>query len=356
MDSPPSPEGINVPKVPDWLIANVDGVTAPFEFELISGGRSNLTFRVRDAAGRQLVLRRPPMSHVLSTAHDMGREFRIITALRSTPVPVPAALGFCPDPAVNERPFYVMNFVEGHVLRAASRAQSVLDEAARRAAGEDLIDVLVAIHSVDFDAVGLGDLGRREGYIERQLARWFEQFQQSQAQEKESGIFRPAEIVEEVHDLLAKQVPLQRETTIAHGDYRLDNTIVGDDGKVQAVLDWELCTLGDPLADLGTFSVYWTDRAPDQTGQPARAVATTALEGFPAKTELFERYSARSKRDLSNLPFYVAFAHWKLACIIEGVFARYGSGAMGSDRSGAETFGQSVLHRGELARDALAQL
>ncbi|HEX2849872.1 MAG TPA: phosphotransferase family protein, partial [Acidimicrobiales bacterium] len=209
------PDGIDVPKVTDWLVANIDGVVAPFEFSFISGGRSNLTFGVTDAAGRRLVLRRPPISHVLATAHDMGREHRIISALGPTPVPVPAALGFCDDEAVNGRPFYVMDFVDGYVVRGGAEAEAHLDEAARRTAGDDLVDVLVAIHAVDVDAVGLGDLGRRDGYVERQLKRWYGQFQKSQEQEKEAGVHRPAGVVDEVHDLLVAKVPPQRETVIA---------------------------------------------------------------------------------------------------------------------------------------------
>ena len=348
-------EGIDSAKVTDWLVANIDGVVAPFEFSFISGGRSNLTFKVTDVNGRKLVLRRPPISHVLSTAHDMGREHRIISALAPTPVPVAPALGYCEDATVNGAPFYVMAFVEGYILRMPQVAESALDEAARRTAGEDLIDVLIAIHNVDVEAVGLADLGRHDGYVERQLKRWYGQFQKSQEQEKETGIFRPAEIVDEVHDLLAKQVPPQGATAIVHGDYRLDNTMIGADGRVQAVLDWELCTLGDPLADLGIMSVYWTDR-PADAGPGARVLSATALPGFPTKSELVDRYAAKSGRDVSDLPYFVAFGHWKLACIIEGVFARYGSGAMGSDRSGADAFGASVLHRAQLARDALAQL
>jgi aminoglycoside phosphotransferase (APT) family kinase protein len=201
--------------------------------------------------------------------------------------------------------------------------------------------------------VGLGDLGRRDGYIERQLKRWYGQFRQSQEQEKESGLYRPAEVVDEVHDLLAKQIPAETESTIAHGDYRLDNTIIGGDGSVRAVLDWELCTLGVPLADLGTMSVYWADRPAG--GGPV--MAATALEGFPTKDELVGLYQKASGRDVSDLPYYVAFAHWRLACIIEGVYARYGSGAMGStDRAGAQAMGQGTIQRAELARAALAQL
>src|SRR5579875_3830837 len=172
-------EGVDLQPVTVWLEENVEGARGPFSFELIAGGRSNLTFKVTGADGRAYVLRRPPVSHVLPTAHDMGREFRIISALAPTPVPVAPALGFCPDERVNGRPFYVMGYVEGHILRDRARAEAVLDAGGRRAAGENLIDVLAAIHAVDVDQVGLGDLGRREGYIERQLKRWYSQFRQS---------------------------------------------------------------------------------------------------------------------------------------------------------------------------------
>jgi aminoglycoside phosphotransferase (APT) family kinase protein len=201
--------GVDVNKVSQWITTHVEGTRAPFEFDVVSGGRSNLTFKVTDADGRRLVLRRPPMSHVLSTAHDMAREHRIITALGRTPVPVPPAHGLCQDDSVNGRPFYVMEFVEGHVLRGASAAEAALDEDGRRRAGEHLVDVLVSIHELDVDAVGLGDYGRRDGYIERQLRRWQAQFRQSQAQQREAGFGRPAPIVDEVHDLLAQRVPPQ---------------------------------------------------------------------------------------------------------------------------------------------------
>ena len=325
-------EGIDVGKVSDWLEANIAGTKAPFEFHFISGGRSNLTFAVIDANERKLVLRRPPISHVLATAHDMGREHRIISALRDTPVPVPEALGFCEDESVNGRPFYVMGFVDGHVLRTPNLVEQLSDEA-RRTAGEELVDVLVKIHAVDQQAVGLGELGRAEGYIERQLKRWFGQFQGSQQQMRDAGTGRPAPAVEEAHELLAANVPAQTEVTIAHGDYRLDNTIIGDDGRIRAVLDWELCTLGDPLADLGTLLVYYHQHP-----------------GFPSADDLVARYREQSGRDTTNLDYYTAFGHWRLACIIEGVYARYAAGAMGEDgKKGAEMFGGQTLHRAELA-------
>ena len=307
-------EGIDAERVTAWLQDNVEGAQGPFRFELIAGGRSNLTFRVTGADGTRYALRRPPVSHVLPTAHDMGREFRIISALGPTPVPVAPALGFCADESVNGRPFYVMGYVDGHIVRERAVAERVLDEDGRRRASENLIDVLVAIHAVDVDAVGLGDLGRREGYIERQLKRWYAQFQQSV-----DGRDRKVPVVDEVHDLLARRVPQQGRPTVVHGDYRLDNTMLGEDGAVRAVLDWELCTLGDPLADLGLLNVYWSEAGNDS---PILAGATSA-PGFLSRAEINQRYAARAGRDVSDLPFYVAFGYWKLACILEGVLARY---------------------------------
>jgi aminoglycoside phosphotransferase (APT) family kinase protein len=343
-------DGVDASRVTGWLLDNVDGVEAPFAFELIAGGRSNLTFAVTDARGRRLVLRRPPVSHVLSSAHDMGREHRVIAALRATPVPVPEALGFCQDESVNGRPFYVMSYVEGHVLRSAAETELILDEGARRAVGNDLVDVLVALHGLDVDGIGLGDLARRSGYIERQLKRWHSQFLQSQAQEVEAGVHRPVRIVEEVHDLLRSRVPEQQGVVVAHGDYRLDNTIVGSEGRVRAVLDWELCTLGDPLADLGTLLMYWSDGA--ETGPPS-ARPSTSLPGFPTRAELAERYAARSGRAIGDLGYYMAFGYWRLACILEGVYVRYAAGAMGSDRSRAEVVADQVGRRAQMALRAL---
>ena len=342
------PEGVDVDRVTRWLEDNVAGAKGPFGFELIAGGRSNLTFKVTGSDGTAYVLRRPPVSHVLPTAHDMSREHRIISALGPTPVPVAPALGFCGDEAVNGRPFYVMGFVEGHILRDSARVEKVLDEAGRRRASEQMVDVMADIHTVDVDAVGLGDLGRRDGYIERQLKRWYSQFQQSV-----EGRDRKVTAVDEVHDLLAGRIPEQGPAAIVHGDYRLDNTMLGPDGSIRAVLDWEICTLGDPMADLGLLMVYWAE-AGDSTS--ALGVSPTALPGFLSRHELSSRYAARTGRDISALPFYVAFGYWKLACILEGVFARYEGGAMGGDREGTEGFGAQVEVLAESARRAAAEL
>ena len=340
--------GINAERVPDWLERNIPGVRGPFSFELIAGGRSNMTFGVTDAAGRRLVLRRPPMSHVLASAHDMGREHRIISALQDTPVPVPETLGYCEDESVNERPFYVMDFVDGLILRSKDDTAARFDEAARRGIGENLVDVLAAIHDVDVDAVGLGTLARKEGYITRQLKRWNGQFQQSQEQEREAGggVYRPMPLVTEAHALLSSRVPEQHGAAIVHGDYRLDNTILSADGHVKAVLDWELCTLGDPLADVGTLLMYWAQGT-------SSAEPVTAMPGFPTRDELAARYAAASGRDVSQIGFYLAFAYWKLACIMEGVYVRYATHAMGGGAEEAEPLGARVQ---ESAKQAMALL
>ncbi len=310
--------GLDVPNVTDWLEANVAGAHGPFEFRLIAGGHSNLTFSVTGSDGSTYVLRRPPLGHVLASAHDMAREHKIIAALRTTPVPVAPALGFCDDLAVNGAPFYVMGFVPGHVIRDRVTAEALLTPATRERAGFSLAETLAAIHAVDVDAVGLGDLGRKEGYLARQLKRWYGQWNAQKTREL------PA--VDRVHDVLVDRIPEQLGASVVHGDYRLDNCMVDDDGNVIAVLDWEICTLGDPLADVGLLLVYHT--GPDDEPSAWTSPATTA-SGFPNRAELVERYAAVSGRDVSNIDVYVAFAFWKLACILEGVYARYLGGALG---------------------------
>lgn len=317
-------DGIATATVTPWLAEHVTGFTPPFTAEVIAGGHSNLTFKLTDARGTKYVLRRPPLSHTLASAHDMGREHRIIHALRNTDVPVAPALAMCDDPAVNGAPFYVMGFVDGHVIRDATIAERVLTEQARRTASESLIDTMAAIHAVNLENVGLADLARHEGYIARQLKRWYGQFNAQKT--------RDLPLLDQVHDALAQRIPEQGPATIVHGDYRLDNCIVNDDGRIAAVLDWEICTLGDPLADLGLLMAYYT--GPDDESSAWQAQANR-VKGFLNRADLVERYARITKRDVSQLDFYTAFAFWKLACIIEGVYARYLGGALG-DRSAEE--------------------
>ena len=334
--------GIDVPSVTAWLEAHVPGAKGPFTFSFIAGGHSNLTFAVTGANGGRYVLRRPPLGHVLASAHDMGREHRIISGLRDSPVPVAPALGYCDDPAVNGVPFYVMGFVDGHVIRDAATATAVLSPQARRRASESIVDTMAAIHSVDLRSAGLHDLGRHEDYIARQLRRWYSNWNSQKTREL------PA--VDHVHEALLQRIPPQGSATIVHGDYRLDNCMVNDEGEIVAVLDWEICTLGDPLADLGLLMVYWTgpdDEASAWTG------SSTSAPGFLNRNDLVQRYAAASGRDLSQLDFYVAFAYWKLACILEGVYSRYLGGALG-DRDPVELLPFKAQVEGAAAKAAEA--
>jgi aminoglycoside phosphotransferase (APT) family kinase protein len=310
--------GIDAAAVSSWLAANVPGAVAPFRFTFIAGGHSNLTFRVDGADGTAYVLRRPPMGHLLASAHDMSREHRIISALAGTDVPVAPAVGFCDDVAVNGAPFYVMSFVDGLVVRDGATAEAELTLEARATASRSIVDKMAAIHAVNLAAVGLDTLGKHEGYIARQLKRWYSQWNAQKTGDIEA--------IDRVHDLLSECIPEQGPATIVHGDYRLDNTMVDGNGNVVAVLDWEICTLGDPLADIGLLSVYWT--GPNDSASAWASAATTA-PGFWNRADLAARYGEVSGRDLTHLDFYIAFAFWKLACILEGVYARYLAGALG---------------------------
>lgn len=320
--------GIDTDAINRWFSEHLDDVQLPLDVSLIAGGHSNLTYSLTEQSDRQgqparrWVLRRPPLGQVLATAHDMGREFKIISALSDSLVPVPKTVGLSPDDSVNGSPFYVMDFVDGIVIRSAEQAEALTPEARRRA-GESLIEVMGEIHAVDVDSVGLGDLAKKQDYIARQLKRWHSQFEKSESQ-VEGGLGLPA--VHEAHRALSAAIPPQTEATIVHGDYRLDNCMVDSDGNVIAVLDWEICTLGEPLADVGLFWVYWTD--PGEVAVMPQA-SPTSLPGFPTRLELMELYEARTGRDLTNLPYFVAFGYWKLTCIIAGVYARYAGGSMG---------------------------
>jgi aminoglycoside phosphotransferase (APT) family kinase protein len=339
-------DGIHAGPVSAWFEANVPGAVAPFTFEAIAGGHSNLTVRVTGADGRRFVLRRPPLGHVLASAHDMGREHKIIAGLQRSDVPVPPVHGLCDDPTVNGAPFYVMDFVDGHVLRDADAARQALSPEARDNASRSLVDTMARIHAVDLDAAGLSDLGRHDGYIARQLKRWYGQWQQQQT--------RPLPAVDRVHDALAARIPEQGPATVVHGDYRLDNCMVDGDGEVVAVLDWEICTLGDPLADLGLLQVYWTGPGDEPSAWTGQA---TTVEGFWNRQQTVERYAEVSGRDVSQLDFYVAFAFWKLACILEGVYARYLGGALGRrDQSELDPFAAQVETAAARAEQALERL
>jgi aminoglycoside phosphotransferase (APT) family kinase protein len=340
-----APRGIDQPAVEAWFAANIDGAEPPLEFEMIAGGHSNITYRVVDSGGHEYVLRRPPLHHVLPTAHDMGREHRIISAMGPTPVPVPPALGFCPDEEVNGAPFYVMGFVHGDILHSAGIArEAVPDEAERGRLGQHFIDVLADLHAVDVEEVGLGSLARHEGYIARQLKRWHGQWQQSKTRE--------IPLIDELHDFFLARIPEQGPASVVHGDYRLGNCISAA-GRIEAVLDWEICTLGDPMADVGYVMATWPDPG---EGPALDTSAPSILAGFPTKKEMLDRYAQRSGRDVSLIDFYTAFSHWKSACIVEGVYARYLGGATGDTDVDISTFKNRVEEAARRSEEAAARL
>ena len=307
-------EGIDVVAVTAWLADRLENLETPLDFELLAGGHSNLTYRVTDGSANTYVLRRPPLGHVLQSAHDMGREHKIIFALQGSSVPVATTVGLCADDSVNDAPFYVMNYVAGPVLHS-HEAAAALSEKDRGALGLHVIDVLAALHQIDPDAVGLGDLGRKEAYLQRQMKRWVTQWDATKTHEV------PA--MDESTRLLAERMPEQVGSAIVHGDYRLGNMITND-GKVSAVLDWELCTLGDPLADVGYLLNSWV--AP---GEREEDLTPTSAGGFCSRETLSERYAQSTGRDLSDINYYRAFSHWRLAAINQGVYKRYLVGAMG---------------------------
>ena len=337
--------GIDEANVSAWMSENVHAV-APLEFDLIAGGRSNLTYRVTDAAGTTFALRRPPTSHVLPTAHDMVREHTIISALYPLGIPVARPLGLCVDPEVNERPFYVMEFVDGAILRDRVQAETTFDEATRGVIGDHLAATLAQLHDVDVDEAGLGELARHDGYIERQLRRWRTQYEQMHVQGVDHG-----GLIEAVGDELNAQIPTQQRVSVVHGDYRLDNTVLDDGGRVRAILDWEICTLGDPIADLGLLMVYWAE--PNDPTASLLGVAPTTAKGFATRDQLLAAYASHSSLDLSHVAYYQAFGYWKLACILQGVFARYSAGAAGGDQGSVTEYPAHILMLAQSAKMTL---
>lgn len=340
--APTNPPGLDLARLAAYAADACPGVLAePLTGELIAGGRSNLTYRLSGPTGA-VVLRRPPLGHVLPTAHDMAREYRVIAALHPTGFPVPAPVHLCQNPDVLGAPFYLMSYVDGRVLRTAADIAGMSPETAGRAC-RMLIDTLADLHQIDPAAIGLADFGRPEGYLDRQVRRWYQQWERSKTRDLAS--------LEEVAKTLGTTVPESKRATIVHGDYRQDNVMVDADvTRILAVLDWEMATLGDPLADVGLLVVY--------TELAAAGLAPTQPrfgpeQGFAAAADLVGWYAERAGDTVDRIGWYIALGYYKLAIISEGIHARYLQGK--TVGPGFERMGAAVPLLIDRALDALGR-
>ena len=340
--------GYDVPAVEAWVCDHVEGFESPFRWEKLLGGHSNLTYLIESATGRHAVVRRPPLGQLLPKAHDMGREWSCISALWPTAVPVAEPLAFCPGPEVTGAHFYVMGEVDGRALYTTAEVDDWVAPEDRPTMAHNWIDVLAELHTLDPDELGLTDLGRKENYVARQIERWYGSWVSSV---DAADIDDP--VIHDLHHVLLEQVPEQGPARVVHGDYGTHNVMIGPDASVAAVVDWEIATLGDPLADLGYALNFYArpgDALLDRTDVPSLA------PGFPERDELAARYAERTGADLSQLPYYLAYNRFKSSCIVHGVYARYCNGQKEIDPVELAEMRDRVLNtirNAELAASAL---
>ncbi len=337
--------GFDVPVVEAWMAAETR-VVPPCRWTRLEGGHSNLTYEVIDTNGDSFVVRRPPEGDLLPKAHDMFREFRIIDALHPVGLPVAEPIGYCDDRAVCDRHFYVMGKVDGEALYTAEQTAPRLDGQARARVGGSFVAVLALLHSIDPSDVGLGDLGRPDGYVARQLKTWYGSWTAS-ADAAEYDDDR----VHELHDRLTAEMPEQGPARVVHGDYGVHNVMIDERGDVTAVLDWEIATLGDPLADFAYALNAWAEPTDSEL---AATVSPTALPGFSSRDDLVRDYSERTGADLSDLGYYRSFNSFKTACIIHGVYARYKLGMKSTEGIDMTALYERILTSIELADQHLA--
>ena len=339
--------GFDVTRVQDWL-STVTDVEPPLTVDAAGGWPlRSLTYLLQDSAEQELVIRRPPQGTLLPKAHDMWREYRIIHALWPTPVPVAEPIAYCDDPDVAETHFYVMGRRPGQALHDQQGAAAWLHGDARQRAGEALAEVLAALHGIDPAEVGLADLGRPDGYVSRQLKTWYSSWvaQRENAQLDDRR-------VHDLHDLLSARIPQQGPARIVHGDYGPHNVLFDQGGEITAVLDWEIATLGDPLADLGYTLNTWVGPSdePVDVREPAMAIS-----GFVSRQEVLTRYVELTGADTSNLGYYRAFNLWKRACILQGVYARYRSGQKDAEAVRLEVLTVRIDQALRVAVDLMAE-
>ncbi len=342
-----SPPGLDLDLLAAYLTPRVGGLAGPLRGEVIPGGRSNLTYIVDDGS-RRFVVRRPPLAHVLPTAHDMAREYRVLSALAHTGIPVPQVIALCDDESVIGARFYVMEWIDGHVVRSAVPDAFPDTRDTRQAMSAALVSTLLQLHDIDPDAIGLADFGHPGGFLERQVRRWWQQWEASKTRELPS--------IEELRRRLDETRPAQSAPGIVHGDYRLDNVMYApaDPARIVAVIDWEMCTIGDPLCDVGLLCVYWADDDTEAAALALHGRPVTIQDGFYKRADILRDYAAGTQRDMSALEWYIALGAYKLAIIAEGITARYLMGMTVGE--GFETMGEMVPAIVEGGLEALARL
>jgi len=326
-----------------WLAEHVDGFSNATTFTRIGEGQSALSYMIANESGYRVVLRRPPIGEPLESAHDMGREFKILSGLGSVWPKVPRVLGYCDDIEVTGVPFYVMEFIAGLTINRLQIAEGMTVDA-RRACGPSLVTTLLDLQSIDISSAGLDELRRPKSFIERQLRRWTSQWEAQGSRELPE--------VAQLRDAFLERLPEERRTVFVHGDYGMHNALFDQDGNVRAVLDWELTTTGDPLADLGQMMAYWTENgAPAREPNAVFREPVTELDGFVGAWDLATTYATESDEDISDLGFWVAFAYWKIAIIVEGVYSRWRTDP--TNGMGAGELGAAVPRLANLALQAL---
>lgn len=334
--------GYDRPAVEEWIERNVDGLVGPFRWERLEGGHSNLTFLIADSAGRRAVIRRPPLGELLPKAHDMKREFTIISGLGPAGIPVAEAFGLCEDTAITGAVFYVMSEVGGKAMYTAEDVDEWLTVEARAKVGPSFMATLAALHRLDPADIGLAELARHDGYVGRQLRTWYGSWQASM-----EGADYDDPRIHRLHERLNAHIPDQGPARVVHGDYGMHNCMINRDGSVAAVLDWEIATLGDPLADFAYAINGWSD--PDDEIRVSHEAATLA-PGFSRRQELIDHYADSTGRNMADLDYYRAFNYFKTACILHGVYARYRLGKKSADGVDLEAMKERMIGAIDLAQ------
>ncbi len=332
---------VEVDALQRWLSANAPEISTPVRLELVSAGRSNLTYLLEDTRGQRYVLRRPPAGTLVASAHDVGREYRIISSLGDSALPLPQTVAECSDPGVIGAPFFVMRFVPGTIVTDPVTARSLRADV-RQHVGKALATTLALLHAVDLEQVGLSDLRRRHGYVERQLSRWGKQLDG-----EESGDGSP---LRGLGKRLGERVPLAQREVLLHGDFKLENMILAANGDVAAVLDWELASVGDPLADLGWLMIWWVQPGEDL---PWITPRPTSAGGFADRASLAAEYAGATGIDVTGISYYMAFSYWRLSCINVGTRRRFLAGEMGAKTIDIDALNQQIRWQTAAADDLL---